>query len=133
MDQHLSPAGEAPSKQPDRPATNPPAIRFFRVLIWLSPGPAIGALGIMLEWGSYNIHSSFELLAIPLAIVLCLAIGFFDGCLSPSNHKTDGKPNMSQAFCHGILFTFAQVLLVPFVWILALLLILLVLKVLSLI
>lgn len=104
-----------------RPVEEPPppprprnaAISWLRFAVWLAPSGAVLALSFGLGFLGFSPSLGTVL---PGVLVLAFGMGCYDGVLaSPSRRlglKSDCGASVVQ---HGIVFTFLQVIVVPFV------------------
>lgn len=86
---------------------------IFRVIIWMSPGPAIIAIGILFEFLYQWIPRPSDYVYFLLILIGVIAIGYLDAYLSPNIEKTDGRPNSDAAIRHAVGFTLAQIIIAP--------------------
>jgi len=91
-----------------RSETNP-WIKFFRFMIWISPGPTCLILLGLLN-SVYPIHFTVSLF---LAAVITLMIGVCDAFLDPGVPKENGTPLIQPTIEHSIKFSLLQLLVAP--------------------
>ncbi|GEM_PF-4030735 len=85
----------------------------FRVVIWMSPGPALIIIGILFEFLYQWIPRLGDYGYFLLILIGVIAIGYLDAYLSPNIKKTDGRPNIDSAIRHAVGFALAQIIIAP--------------------
>ncbi|MBK1853881.1 hypothetical protein JO972_02835 [Verrucomicrobiaceae bacterium 5K15] len=98
-----------PPQQPLLRSEPNPGIKFFRFMIWISPGPTCLIL-LSLGYNFYPLHGAVYLF---LAAIITLLIGACDAFLAPGVPKENGTPLLQPLLEHSVKFAFWQILVAP--------------------
>ncbi len=95
-----------------------PVIYWFRIIVWLSPGPTWVMLLGALTWcfnGFLPEPDPIPLILIVIftSIISAFGIGCFDACLSENVAKENGLPLLPNALRHACFFSGMQIIVAP--------------------